>query len=170
MVYGNPVGPVYNGSGIKLMTPVLLTVTIPLGTSILCATPEVSVTPLILVILSICPLGSVSLSNRSSTTGIFAGVVALSSNAIGLELRILICTIVSSVLPRVSVIVYGKITGPTNHGSGVNVINPVLLTFTTHHDTGMVCAVPGVSVTPLISVIVIVPLATSFISIFRSIC
>lgn len=138
MVYGNPVGPVYNGSGIKLMTPVLLTVTIPLGTSILCATPEVSVTPLILVILSICPLGSVSLSNRSSTTGIFAGVVALSSNAIGLELRILICTVVSSVLPRVSVIVYGKLIGPTNHGFGINAINPVLLTFTTHHDTGIV--------------------------------
>ena len=31
---------------------------------------------------------------------------------------------------------------------------PAGLIFTTHHDTGMLCAVPGVSVTPLILVIV----------------
>ena len=129
---------------------------------IVCTVQGVRATPLILVILNVCPSGSLSLVRRSNATGIFAGVTALSSNAIASLLRILICTVVVSVLPRVSLIVYGKLTGPTNPGFGTKVINHVLLIFTTHHDTGMLCATPGVSGTPLILVMVSIPLPTSF--------
>ncbi len=48
---------------------------------------------------------------------------------------------------------YGIATPPVNHGFGVNVILPATSIVTTHPVTGILCATPGVSVTPLISVI-----------------
>ena len=59
-----------------------------------------------------------------------------------------------SVLPNSSIILYGNVTTQANPVLGTNVVIPAGLIFTTHHDTGMLCAVPGVSVTPLILVIV----------------
>lgn len=58
-----------------------------------------------------------------------------------------------SVPPFSSLMLYGIATPHVNHGFGVNVILPATSIVTTHPVTGILCATPGVSVTPLISVI-----------------
>jgi len=57
-----------------------------------------------------------------------------------------------SVPPFPSLIVYGMTTSPVNPGFGVNVIVPSGFNVAVHH--GIVTVLPGITVTPLISVIV----------------
>lgn len=96
----------------NVIHPVALIVTTPSGTTIVCPVPGVIATPLIDVTFNICQSASVSLPSKSNEIAMFAFVDVISSSATGGVLMMLICTVVESVFPFVSIIVYGKITGP----------------------------------------------------------
>lgn len=144
------------------MRPVADTVTVPFGTEMVCAVPEIMVTPLILVMVSGCPSGSLSFPRRLRMTGMLAFVVVRSSRASGSLFTISIWIVVSSVFPKVSAIVYGNNTGQLNPGSATKLIAPVDDTMTVHPLTGILWAVPEVIAIPLMLVIVNVPNPTSF--------
>ena len=59
-----------------------------------------------------------------------------------------------SVLPNSSMMLYGNVTTQANPVSGTNVVIPAGLIFTIQPVTGILCAIPGVRVMPLILVIV----------------
>jgi hypothetical protein len=75
MVYGNWTRPIYPLVGTKVKNPVLDDITVPHVTAMDCVVPELIVTPLIVVIVSVCPSASLSPESGESETGVFAGVV-----------------------------------------------------------------------------------------------
>ena len=81
---------------------------------------------------------------------------------------IFICTRAVSVLPLVSVISYGKLTGHIYHGLGTKLMAHVEDIFIVHHETGIFWTVPEITATQLIDVIVRIDqlVATSFASKF----
>ena len=60
MTYGKLTLPLKLSAGVKVITPAVLTLTVPLVTAIVCAMPGVKVVPLMLCMLGVVP--SISLS------------------------------------------------------------------------------------------------------------
>jgi len=116
--------------------------------------PGTTELPLISVTINGLPSGSVSLVKGLIITGVLGIVDTISLFAIGSVFTTVISTIAVSVAPNSSTILYGNVTTHANPVFGTKVIIPAVSIVTTHPLTGILCATPGVTVTPLIEVIV----------------
>jgi hypothetical protein len=83
MVYGNWTRPIYPLVGTKVKNPVLDDITVPHVTAIDCVVPELIVTPLIVVIVSVCPSASLSPDKGERLRGVLDVPVYISSIATG---------------------------------------------------------------------------------------
>jgi hypothetical protein len=103
--YGKFTTPTKPVLGTNVSNPVIEEIIFPPVTGIVCMVPDTIVIPLIFVIMSKCPSGSLSLSNGLITRGVFARVEPLSLTAIGGVLVIVIISSAVAVPPAPSEIV-----------------------------------------------------------------
>ena len=125
ITYGKLMVPLKLGAGVKVITPLALTLTVPFVTLIICAKPGVSAVPLMLNIVGVVPSGSLSLNNKFSGTLLASSFIfAMSGCAIGASgAGLMVIAILAGVeiAPPLSVAVNGILTLPLKLIAGTKI-------------------------------------------------
>ena len=125
ITYGKLIAPLKLGAGVKVISPLALTFTVPFGTVITCAMPGVSAVPLMLEMVGLGPSGSLSLNSKFSGTLVASSfMLAMSgcaSGASGTGLMVIAMLAGAETAPLLSVAVKGMSTVPLKLAAGLKI-------------------------------------------------